>query len=84
MGFGGVAGCHVNRTSDGIFVGGNQIAVFAFPSSADVLLYDNGDSECAHPQVGGPFPISGAIGSRTLMVLEGKPGDMTAIVLPLD
>jgi len=84
LGFDGVTGCQVNRTSESILVGGNQIAVFAFPESAQVLLYDNRDSECAEEPVGGPFDVQGAVGSRTLLILDGRPGEMTALVLPID
>lgn len=84
LGFDGATGCEVNRTSESILVGGNQIAVFAFPQSADVLLYDNRDSECVQEPVGGPFEVSGAIGSRTLLVLDGKPAEMSAVLLPVD
>lgn len=83
LGFNGVAGCQVNRTSEGILVGGNQIAVFAFPESAEVLLYDNRDSECAQDPVGGPYSVEGAIGSRTLLVLYGRPSEMEGLVLDL-
>ena len=81
LGFDGVAGCQVNRTSEGILVGGNQIAVFAFPQSADVLLYDNRDADCAQEPVGGPFEVSGSMGSRTMLVLVGGPNEMEGLVL---
>jgi hypothetical protein len=83
LGFDGVAGCQVNRTSEGILVGGNQIAVFAFPGDSDVLLYDNRDSECAQDPVGGPFTVSGEPGTRSLLVLSGAPSDMDGLILDL-
>lgn len=84
LGFDGVAGCQVNRTSESILVGGNQIAVFAFPQRSDVLLFDSTDSDCTGEPVGGPFAVIGPIGSRTLMILHGQPGQMDALVLPID
>lgn len=84
LGYDGVVGCQVNRTSESILVGGNQIAVFAVPQSADVLLYDNRDSECAEEPVGGPFAVGGGPGTRTLLLLYGEPGAMFGIDLPID
>jgi hypothetical protein len=85
LGFDGVAGCQVNRTSESILVGGNQVAVFAFEgTSVDALLYANNDYECTGDPAGGPFAVSGAVSTRTLVLLNGEPGAMDAIVLPVD
>lgn len=74
LGYQGVAGCQVNRTSENILVGGNQVAVFSFEGgSANVMLYDGPDTDCTGEPVGGPFAISGAAGSRTLLILHGEP-----------
>ena len=83
LGFDGEAGCQADRKSGGVLVGGNQISVFAFPQTADVLLYGTGDPDCAQEPVGGPFDVSGAAGSRTLLVLGGKLGEMSGLVLDL-
>lgn len=83
LAFDGLPGCQPNRTSESILVGGNQIAVFAFAEVAGVQLYDPTDTECAGPPVGGPFPVSGDAGSRTLLVLYGEPTAMEALDLEL-
>ena len=84
LGYQGVAGCQVNRTSQSILVGGNQVAVFGFGGgSANVMLYDNRDTDCTGAPVGGPFAISGAAGSRTLLILHGEPGTMEAVTLAI-
>lgn len=81
LGFAGQAGCQVNRTSGGVLVGGNQVAVFDFDGAAEVLLYDTRDAECTGEPVGGPFAVSGANGSRTLLLLHGQPNEMAGLVL---
>jgi hypothetical protein len=84
LGYQGVAGCQVNRTSESILVGGNQVAVFGFEGgSAAVMLYDNRDTDCTGEPVGGPFAISGDTGSRTLLILHGEPGAMEALTLAI-
>jgi hypothetical protein len=83
LGFAGMEGCQVNRVSESILVGGNQITIFAFDGSADVLLYASDDYDCTGDQVGGPFTVRGEPGSRSLLVLSGSPGDMAALVLDL-
>jgi hypothetical protein len=84
LGFQGVDGCQANRTSESILIGGNQVAVFGFDGgSADVMLYDNRDTECTGDPVGGPFKVSGADGSRTLLVLHGEPSAMEAVTLEI-
>lgn len=83
LGFAGTAGCQVNRVSESIIVGGNQIAVYGFDSSADVLLYASDDFDCTGDPVGGPFMVTGEPGSRSLLVLSGSPSDMDALNLDL-
>ncbi|MEA2676064.1 MAG: hypothetical protein QOJ81_205 [Chloroflexota bacterium] len=83
LGFDGVSGCQLNRMSESVLIGGNQIAVFAFPLSAEVLLYDTRDPDCAQEPVGGPFEVSGAPGSRTLLILFGALGSMDAVSLDI-
>jgi hypothetical protein len=85
LGFDGVAGCQVNRTSESILVGGNQVAVFAFDGpSVDASLYDSTDGDCAADPVGGPYGVTGGPGTRTLLLLYGEPGAMDGLVLPID
>lgn len=84
LGFDGMAGCQVNRTSESILVGGNQVAVFGFDEpSIDALLYDSTDRDCAAGPVGGPYPVTGGAGTRTLLLLYGEPGAMDALSLDL-
>lgn len=83
LGFSGTEGCQVNRVSESILVGGNQIAVYGFDGSADVLLYASDDYDCTGDPVGGPFTVSGQPGSRSLLVLSGSPSDMDALNLDL-
>lgn len=83
LGFAGEDGCQGNRTSENVLVVGNQVVVFSFGESTDVLLYDNRDNECTEDPVGGPFEVSGEAGSRTLLVLYGSPGSMEALTLEI-
>ena len=62
-------------------IGGNQVAVFTFEQAAEVLLYDTRDPECTGEPVGGPFAVSGATGSRSVLVLYGQPNEMAGLVL---
>ncbi len=82
LGFDGVAGCQENTNLENVLVGGNQTPAFLFDGAADVVFYDNQDTECAESTVGGPFPVEGANGSRTLLILSGTPGDLDGLVLP--
>lgn len=83
LGFAGTDGCQVNRVSESIIVGGNQIAVYGFDGSADVLLYASDDYDCTGAPVGGPFTVSGQSGTRSLLVLSGSPSDLDALNLDL-
>ncbi|MEO1057523.1 MAG: hypothetical protein AAFY28_11470 [Actinomycetota bacterium] len=82
LGFDGVAGCQDNTNLENVLIGGNQTPAFFFDGAADVVFYDNQDTECAEPTVGGPFAVEGATGSRTLLILSGMPGDLEGLVLP--
>ena len=81
LGFAGVAGCQLNRAGESVLVGGNQVGVFAFDGPTDVLFYDNRDADCSSDPVGGSFAVDGAAGTRTLVVLHGRPTEMEALVL---
>jgi hypothetical protein len=83
LGFAGTEGCQPNRVSESIIVGGNQITVYGFDGSADVLLYAADDYDCTRDPVGGPFTVSGPAGTRSLLVLSGAPGDIEALTLEL-
>lgn len=83
LGFAGEQGCQVNRVSESIIVGGNQITVYGFDGSADVLLYASDDYDCTGDPVGGPFTVSGDAGTRSLLVLAGAPNDLEALNLEL-
>jgi hypothetical protein len=83
LGFAGTEGCQVNRVSESIIVGGNQITVYGFDGAADVLLYTSDDYDCTRDPVGGPFTVSGEAGTRSLLVLSGTPGAIEALNLDL-
>ncbi len=61
-----------------------KMAAFTYEGdSADILLYDNQDGECAGEPVGGPFTIEGGAATRSHLILTGSPGSMDAIVVPM-
>ncbi len=85
LGIDGVAGCQTPANDSGVLVGGNQTPPFAYDgTAADILLYDNQDRECVGEPVGGPFTVEGGPGIRTHLILFGSPGDMGAVILPMD
>lgn len=84
LGFDGVVGCLEPTNLPGILVGGNQTPAFAYDGdSADVLLYGNGDRDCALEPVGGPFTVTGGPGTRSHLFLSGSPGVMDGLVLAM-
>jgi hypothetical protein len=83
-GIDGVAGCQEAFNLANVLVGGNQTPAFTYEGdSADILLYDNQDGECAGEPVGGPFTIEGGAATRSHLILTGSPGSMDAIVVPM-
>jgi len=84
LGIDGVAGCQEAFNLANVLVGGNQTPAFTYEGdSADILLYDNQDGECAGEPVGGPFTIEGGAATRSHLILTGSPGSMDAIVVPM-
>ena len=84
LGIDGVAGCQEAFNLANVLVGGNQTPAFTYDGdSADILLYDNQDSECAGEPVGGPFTVDGGAATRSHLILVGSPGDMDAVVVPM-
>jgi hypothetical protein len=84
LGIDGVAGCQEPTNLENVLVGGTQTPAFAYPDdSADLWLFDNQDRECTGEPVGGPFTVDGGPGTRTHLILDGSPGAMDAIVLPM-
>lgn len=66
-------------------VGGTATPAYALdPAAATISFFDRDDLECAEAPVGGPFGVPGDAGSRAHVILSGSPGDMEAIVLPME
>jgi hypothetical protein len=53
------------------------------PAGAAVTLHDNTDQDCSATPVGGPFPVTTTVGSRTFLLLWGVKGTMQGLAVPL-
>lgn len=83
LGIEGTTGCIENTNLANVLIGGNQTPAFAYSGVADLLLFDNQDRECSGEPVGGPFTVSGDVGSRTHVILTGSPGAMDAVIVAM-
>jgi hypothetical protein len=46
-------------------------------------VHNGSDQDCSGASVGGPFPVTGASGSRTFLLLWGAMGAMQGLAVPL-
>ena len=83
VGFAGIEGCQQDVNDSGLLDGGTCVLPYAYDGTAEVLVYDNSDPEGATEPIGGPFAVSGAPGSRTLLLLYGSTDAMEALVVPI-
>ena len=82
--YAGTAGCRADTTASAFLLGGTVVLTYAMdPAGVEVTLHDNKDRDCADAPVGGPFPVTGAAGSRTLLLLWGAKGAMQGLAVPL-
>jgi hypothetical protein len=80
----GTAGCQADTSGNAFLLGGTVVLAYAMdPAGGQVTLHGNNDQECAEAPVGGPFPVTGTIGSRSLLLLWGTMGAMQGLVVPL-
>lgn len=79
----GTPGCFEDPMQSGAMAG-TYLAI-AVPVATPIALtvHDPADADCAAEPVGGPFPVESAPGSRTYLVLEGAPGAMTGLLVPI-
>jgi hypothetical protein len=84
LAYAGVAGCQADATTSSFLLGGTVVMTYAMdPAGVGVNLHGNNDQDCAKATVGGPFAVTGAIGSRTLLLLSGTMGAMQGLPVPL-
>jgi hypothetical protein len=83
MSYDGVDGCQEPVNVDNVLIGGTQTPAFAIDGETEVYLHSNTDRECTEEPVGGPFTVTAGADTRTHLILDGSPGDMTATVLPM-
>jgi hypothetical protein len=82
--YAGAAGCQLDTAGIASLLGGTVVATYAMdPPGTDVVVHDSSDQDCSAAPVGGPFPVTGAIGSRTFLLLWGTLGAMQGLAVPL-
>ena len=81
--FAGEEGCVVDLDESNLLVGGTSVLAYAFDGEAEVTVHDPADTGCQKAPLGGPFPIEGDPGSRTLLLLYGSVEEMAALALPI-
>jgi hypothetical protein len=82
--YAGVPGCQADTTASSFLLGGTVVMTYPMdPAGANVTLHGNNDKDCSAAAVGGPFPVTGAVGSRTLLLLWGTMGAMQGLATPL-
>lgn len=79
----GTPGCFEDPMQPGALAGTYLAIAVPVPDPAALTVHDPADADCAAEPVGGPFPVEGAPGSRTYLVLEGAPGAMTGLLVPI-
>ena len=80
----GEPGCRKDVTAGSFLLGGTVLLTYAMdPAGVRVTLHDSSDRDCSAAAVGGPFPVQGAVGSRTLLLLWGAKGAMQGLAVPL-
>lgn len=81
--YAGDEGCAVDVDQSNLLVGGTSVLVYAFDGETEVTVHDPADSDCLDAPLGGPFPVEGEPGSRTLLLLYGSVEEMNALTLPI-
>jgi hypothetical protein len=82
--YAGTPGCQADTTASSFLLGGTVVMTYAMqPAGADVTLHGNNDQDCSATAVGGPFPVTGSVGSRTFLLLWGAMGAMQGLAVPL-
>ena len=84
LAYAGATGCQDDATKSALLIGGTSILPFVHTrDSVQVTIHDNTDRDCSAAPVGGPFAVTGGVGTRTYLILTGSKGSMAAIVLPI-
>jgi len=80
----GKAGCQLDAAGNASLLGGTVVATYPMdPAGAEVVVHNGSDQDCSAAPVGGPFPVTGAMGSRTFLLLWGAMGAMQGLAVPL-
>jgi hypothetical protein len=84
LAFAGKAGCQASLNQPGGMIGGNQVPAYAIAGDVMANLHGGSDADCSKPPVGGPFPVTGAPGSRGYLFLYGTFAALQAVDVPID
>lgn len=80
----GKTGCQLDAAGSASLLGGTVVATYPMdPAGAEVVVHNGSDQDCSAASVGGPFPVTGAMGSRTFLLLWGAMGAMKGLAVPL-